>query len=392
LNLLLNGGADKPNALDEPDSMTAQRNPYLELAAPQIGALTPYVPGKPISELERELGIRGSVKLASNENPLGCGEAARSAYLAAAAELGRYPDGGGFALRRALADHHGVAPEQVTLGNGSNDVLDQIARVFLGPGRESVFSQYAFAVYPIATAAVGATARVAPARDYGHDLEAMAGLVSERTGVVWIANPNNPTGTYLGADALRDFLAALPEHCIAVLDEAYFEYVEAPDYPDTSTWLEAFPNLIVTRTFAKIHGLAALRIGYGLSHPALAELLNRVRHPFNVNAPAQAAALAALADREHQQRSVDHNRVERSRLGEGLRELGLMPIPSVGNFVTVDLGRPVGPVDQALLREGVICRPIANYGLPNHLRISVGLADENDRLLATLPAVLDRVG
>jgi len=370
--------------------MTAQTNRYLELAAPQMSGLTPYVPGKPITELERELGIFGSVKLASNENPLGCGEAARAAYLAEAADLGRYPDGGGFALRRAIAEHHGLAQEQVTLGNGSNDVLDQIARVFLYPGRESVFSQYAFAVYPIATAAVGATARVAAARDFGHDLEAMAALISDRTAVVWIANPNNPTGTYLAGEPLRAFLAELPRHCIAVLDEAYFDYVEAPDYPDASTWLEDFPNLIVTRTFAKVHGLAALRIGYGLSHPALAELLNRVRHPFNVNAPAQAAAIAALGDHDHVQRSVAHNRAELARVSTGLQQLGLAPIPSVGNFVTVDLGGPAGPVDQALLREGVICRPVGNYGLPNHLRISIGLAAENDRLLAAPPLVLAR--
>lgn len=372
--------------------MTEPTNRYLALAAPQIGGLNPYLPGKPISELERELGICDSVKLASNENPLGCGEAARAAYLAEAGQLGRYPDGGGFALRAAIAAHHGLAAEQVTLGNGSNDVLDQIARVFLYPGRESLFSEHAFAVYPIATTAVGATPCVAPARDYGHDLEAMAALVSERTGVVWIANPNNPTGTWLAAEPLRAFLSALPEQCIAVIDEAYFDYVEEPEYPDTSTWLDHFPNLIVTRTFAKIHGLAALRVGYGLSHPALAELLNRVRQPFNVNAPAQAAAVAALADREHVRRSLAHNRAELARVCDGLRALGLALIPSVGNFVTVDLGRPAGPIDQALLREGVICRPVANYGLPQHLRISIGLAAENDRLLSALAAVLKRTG
>ncbi len=370
--------------------MTEPTHRLLALAAPQIGDLKPYLPGKPISELERELGISGSVKLASNENPLGCGEAARAAYLAAAGELGRYPDGGGFALRAAIAAHHGLMAEQVTLGNGSNDVLDQIARAFLYPGRESVFSEHAFAVYPIATTAVGAIARVASARDYGHDLEAMAALVSARTGVVWIANPNNPTGTWIAAEPLRAFLCALPERCIAVVDEAYFDYVEEPQYPDTSTWLDRFPNLIVTRTFAKIHGLAALRVGYGLSHPAVAELLNRVRQPFNVNAPAQAAAVAALADHAHVRRSRAHNRAELARVGEGLRALGLAPIPSVGNFVTVDLGRPAGPIDQALLRAGVICRPVANYGLPQHLRISIGLASENDRLLATLAAVLKR--
>ena len=363
-------------------------NQFLELAVPHIAGLTPYVPGKPVTELERELGIRGSVKLASNENPLGCGEAARAAYAAVAAELGRYPDGGGFALRAAIAAHHGVAPEQVTLGNGSNDVLDLVARVFLHPGVESLFSEHAFAVYPIATMSVGARARLAPARNFGHDLDAMAALVNERTAVVWIANPNNPTGTWLAAEPLHAFLSGLPEHCMAVVDEAYFEYVDEADYPDTSRWLETFPNLIVTRTFAKIHGLAALRVGYGLSHPHAAELMNRVRHPFNVNAPAQAVALAALGDREHVERSIAHNHSEMARVTAGLKALGLDWIPSVGNFVTVDLGRPVGPVDQALLREGVICRPVANYGLPTHLRISIGLAEENDRLLAALAKVL----
>ncbi|NBC13822.1 MAG: histidinol-phosphate transaminase [Gammaproteobacteria bacterium] len=368
--------------------MPHPEHPFLHLAAPQIAGLTPYVPGKPLSELEREHGIREAVKLASNENPLGCGEAAQAAYRDCASELARYPDGGAFALRGAIAEHHGVDPAQVTVGNGSNDVLDLVARTFLQPGVESVFSEHAFAVYPIATQAVGATARVAPARDFGHDLDAMAALVSERTRVVWIANPNNPTGTWLAAGPLRAFLEGLPAHVVAVVDEAYFEYVAEPDYPDASRWLADFPNLIVTRTFAKVHGLAALRVGYGLSHPAVAELLNRVRHPFNVSAPAQAAAVAALRDRAHVQRSVAHNRAELARVSAGLQALGLDAIPSVCNFVTVDLGRPAGPVDQALLREGVICRAVGNYGLPNHLRISIGLGDENDRLLAALDKVL----
>jgi histidinol-phosphate aminotransferase len=363
-------------------------NHYLNLAAPHIAGLRPYIPGKPVSELERELGISDSIKLASNENPLGCGEAARAAYLDCGAELGRYPDGGAFGLRRAIAAHHGVDAAQVTVGNGSNDVLDLVARTFLYADTESVFSEYAFAVYPIATQAVGATARVAPARDFGHDLDGMAARVNERTRVVWIANPNNPTGTWLGAARLRAFIEALPAHVMVVVDEAYFDYVQEPDYPDSSGWLADFPNLIVTRTFAKVHGLAALRVGYGLSHPQVAELMNRVRQPFNANAPAQAAAEAALADRAHVQRSVAHNRAEMARLTAGLERLGLRWIPSVCNFVTVDLGRPAGPVDQALLREGVICRPVGNYGLPNHLRISIGLEDENDRMLAALEKVL----
>ncbi len=368
--------------------MTNTHNHHLNLAAPHVAGLTPYVPGKPVSELERELGIGDSVKLASNENPLGCGEAARAAYLACAADLGRYPDGGAFSLRRAIAKHHGLDSAWITVGNGSNDVLDLVARTFLHPGTESVLSEYAFAVYPIAVQAAGAAARVAPARDFGHDPDAMAALVSERTRVVWIANPNNPTGTWLGAEPLRAFIGALPEQVMVVVDEAYFEYVGAPDYPDTSRWLADFPNLIVTRTFAKVHGLAALRVGYGLSHPQVAELMNRVRHPFNVNASAQAAAEAALGDRAHVQRSVAHNRAEMARVTAGLARLGLDWIPSVCNFVTVDLGRPAGPVDQALLREGIICRPVGNYGLPNHLRISIGLAGENQRMLWALERVL----
>lgn len=368
--------------------MTATDTAFYPTPAPQIEALNPYVPGKPLAELERELGIRESVKLASNENPLGPGEPARLAYAEAAAELGRYPDGGGFALRQAIADHHGVAPEQVTLGNGSNDVLDLVARTFLHPGREAVFSQHAFAVYPLATQAVGARARVAPARDYGHDLDAMAALVTDQTAVVWIANPNNPTGTWLTAAPLKAFIAALPKTCICVLDEAYLDYVDAPEFPNGAQWLDEFPHLIVTRTFSKIHGLAALRVGYGLSHPRAAELMNRVRQPFNVNAPAQAAAIAALGDQAHIARSAQLNRAGLAQLTAGLAALGLAAIPSLGNFVTVDLGRPAGPVDQALLRQGVICRPVANYGLPNHLRVSIGLEAENARFLAAVRQVL----
>lgn len=360
--------------------------------APHIEALNPYVPGKPISELERELGISESVKLASNENPLGPGDKARAAYAEAASELGRYPDGGGFALRHAIARHHGLNADMVTIGNGSNDVLDLIARTFLHPGQESVFSQHAFAVYPIATQAVGATARVATAKDFGHDLDAMAALVNDNTRVVWIANPNNPTGTWLTAEPLKAFIAALPKTCMCVLDEAYIEYVDDPDFPNGVAWLAEFPNLIVTRTFSKIHGLAALRVGYGLSHPRAVELMNRVRHPFNVNAPAQAAAIAALTDQDHVDRSAALNRAGMAQLTEGLKALGLEPIPSLGNFITVDLGRPAGPIDQALLREGVICRPVANYGLPNHLRISIGLEAENARLLEALAKVLQHSG
>lgn len=368
--------------------MTPTDNPFLALAAPGIPGLTPYVPGKPVSELERELGISGSIKLASNENPLGPGPLARVAIATHVNELGLYPDGGGFELRRVLAEHHGVSPQCITLGNGSNDVLDLVARVFLQPGTESLFSEHAFAVYPIATQAVGATARVAPARDFGHDLEALADLVSVRTRVVWIANPNNPTGTWLPSDPLRAFIESLPQSCMVVVDEAYTEYVDEPRFPDATRWSRTLPNLIVTRTFSKAHGLAALRVGYAVSDPRVAELLNRVRQPFNVNSLGQVAAAAAIGDRDHVRASVELNRAGMVQLTAAFQDLGLASIPSVGNFVALDLGRPAGPVNEALLRRGVIVRPIANYGLPNHLRVSIGLPGENARFVEALRDVL----
>ena len=363
-------------------------NRFLERAAPGLAALRPYVPGKPVSELERELGIANSIKLASNENPLGPSPRAVDAIQAQLGGLTRYPDGAGFGLCNALARHHGVDPDRITIGNGSNDVLDMIARVFLAPGKESLFSQYAFAVYPLSSMAAGAKLAIAPALDFGHDLAAMQSMINDRTGVVWIANPNNPTGTRVDSAALRAFIEAVPPQVIVVVDEAYFDYVHADDYPDASRWLGDFPNLVVTRTFSKAYGLAALRVGYGLSHPDIADLLNRVRQPFNVNSLAQAAAIATLTDADYLQRSVELNDAGMRQLVEGVQHLGLGYIPSSGNFLTVDLGREAGPVDQALLRQGVITRPIGNYGLPNHLRVSVGLAYENDRLLNTLEQVL----
>ncbi len=363
---------------------------YLDIAAPGIAGLRPYVPGKPISELERELGVTGSIKMASNENPLGPSPKALAAAQAALGELARYPDGGGFELRRALAAKHGVDMACITLGNGSNDVLDMIARVFLHPCVETVMSEYAFAVYPICSQAVGATIRIAPARAYGHDLDAMRERVNEHTRVVWVANPNNPTGTWLAREPLHAFIASLPEHVIAVVDEAYVEYVDEPYYPDASQWLDDFPNLIVTRTFSKAYGLAALRVGYALSGPDIADLLNRVRQPFNVNSVALAAAQAALDDEDHVRRGIQLTRQGMAQLVGGVRARGLSYVPSVCNFLTIDLGQPAGPIDQALLREGVITRPIANYGLPSHLRVTVGLPEENARFLAALKKVLGR--
>ena len=361
---------------------------FIQRATPGVQGLRPYEPGKPIDELEREYGVSGAVKLASNENPLGPSPRAREAVAARLGELARYPDGNGFALKRALSTWHGVAPEQITLGNGSNDVLELVARAFLAPGLEAVFSEHAFAVYPIVTQAVGATARVAPARDYGHDLDAMRALIGERTRVVFIANPNNPTGTWVEEGALAAFLDSVPPDVIMVLDEAYVEYATREGYPDSLPWLARHPNLVVTRTFSKAYGLAGLRVGYALSHPQIADLLNRVRQPFNVNTLALAAAEAALEDQQHIRRAVELNRAGMSFWEDWCRRQGLAFIPSIGNFISIDTGRPAGEVYEALLREGVIVRPVANYGLPRHLRISIGLEEENRRAAQALEKAL----
>ncbi|HYE34533.1 histidinol-phosphate transaminase [Methylocaldum sp.] len=366
-----------------------------QLAVPGVRALTPYLPGKPISELERELGIRNIVKLASNENPLGPSPKALEAVRRVSSEIHLYPDGSGFELKAALSGKLNIRPEQITLGNGSNDVLELVARAFLSPQLKAIYSEHAFAVYPIVTQAIGAQAAVAPAHDgsrgprYGHDLQAMAQRVDESTRVVFIANPNNPTGTYLTKSELSGFLGDLPRHVIAVVDEAYFEYVEAPDYPNSMEWLSDFSNVIVTRTFSKAYGLAGLRVGYAVSSPAIADLLNRVRQPFNVNSVALEAAKAALDDDNHLTRTANLNRDGLRQLSEAFTKRELNFIPSVGNFLTVDVGRSAAAVYDALLRQGVIVRPIANYGLPNHLRVTVGTEEENRTFLDALDRVLE---
>jgi histidinol-phosphate aminotransferase len=373
--------------------MAIPSNHFLNLATPGIQALQPYLPGKPVAELEREYGIIDAVKLASNENPFGPSPLALAAAREALEDLSRYPEGSGWLLAGRLAGLHGLDRDWVTLGNGSNDVLDIIARVFLTPAHEAVFSEYAFAVYPIAVQAAGAKARIAQASDgsqgpaYGHDLDAMYALVGPDTRLVFIANPNNPTGTWLQSNALEAFISSLPAHVVVVVDEAYFEYVDKPYYPDASAWLQRFPNLIVTRTFSKAYGLAGLRVGYALSHPQVADLLNRVRHPFNVNMVAQAATLAALDDRKHLQHGVQRNHEGMEQLLAGFRGLGLPYIESAGNFVAVETGRGLQRYE-ALLQRGIIVRPIANYGMPDHLRVTVGRADQNARLLAALEQVL----
>ncbi|WP_019571277.1 histidinol-phosphate transaminase [Thioalkalivibrio sp. ALMg3] len=379
-------------------SVSATAGPAFDpvtLAVAGVQGLSPYQPGKPVATLERELGITQAVKLASNENPLGPSPLAVEAGRVALADAHVYPDGNGFELKARLAERHGVTPEQITLGNGSNEVLELVARTWLAPGRAAVFSAHAFAVYPLVTQAVDAVARVAPAlpadhpeQPFGHDLDAMQARVDGDVRVVFVANPNNPTGTWLDAATLEAFVAAMPVTTVVVIDEAYFEYVEEAEYPDTTQWLDRYPNLIVTRTFSKIQGLAGLRLGYAVSSPAIADLLNRVRQPFNVNAIAQAAGLAALDDHEHVEKSVAINREGVRQVSAALRELGLRVIPSVGNFVTFDTGRDPGPVYDAMLRDGVITRPVENYGLPGHLRVTVSTRADNDRFLAALKKAL----
>ena len=355
-----------------------------------VAALKPYQPGKPIDELVRELGIEDVVKLASNENPRGPSERVRKALSRAADDVSRYPDGSGFRLKTALAAKLGVASEQITLGNGSNEVLDLAAKVAISPPTGGVVDAHCFVVYPLAIAAAGGQLRRVPSVDWGHDLDAMAAAIDEETRIVYLANPNNPTGTWVDEETLLRFLRNVPQRVWMVLDEAYGEYVEEPTYPDGLRWLEAFPNLIVTRTFSKIHGLAALRIGYAVSSPEFADLLNRVRHPFNANSMALAAAEAALQDDDFLLASRRLNAEGMAQIEQGLAALGLEWIPSLGNFLTfhVGEGRDAQNLYQALLRDGVIVRPVAEYGMPSHLRVTVGLAHENARFLAALERAL----
>ncbi|MSP97111.1 MAG: histidinol-phosphate transaminase [Betaproteobacteria bacterium] len=353
-----------------------------------VRSIAPYQPGKPTSELAREMGIdeKSIVKLASNENPRGIGPRTRAAIEASLGELARYPDGNGFELKSALSRRYGVPIESIVLGNGSNDVLELVAMAFLGAGSSAVFSQHAFAVYPLATQARGARGICVPARQYGHDLQAMANAVAADTRVAFIANPNNPTGTFAPYEEIEAFLKAVPA-CVVVLDEAYNEYLPPEMRVDTVKWLKRHPNLVITRTFSKAYGLAGLRVGYAMAHPAIADLMNRVRQPFNVNSIALTAAAAALDDMEFVARSYAENRSGLKRIEEGARALGLAYIPSFGNFITIRVGR-ASEVFKRLLKRGVIVRPVAGYELPEHLRVSIGTPEENERFLSALSASL----
>ena len=365
------------------------------LASESVRRIAPYTPGKPVSELARELGLTDIVKLASNENPLGASPASLAAMQAALAESGLYPDGSGHALKQALAARYGLSPAQLTLGNGSNDVLVLLAEAFLTPGTEAVYSQYCFAVYPLAVQATGARAVVVPAHPathatmpLGHDLDAMLAAITPATRLVFIANPNNPTGTWVEAAAIESFMARVPATALVVLDEAYFEYAVGAGCGDGLVWLARFPNLVVVRTFSKAYGLAALRVGFAASHPEVADVLNRIRQPFNVNSIALEGARAGLADQGHITRSVALMAAERPRLARELAARGLPVLPSAGNFVLVNIGSAAraAALNDHLLRRGVIVRPVGNYGLAGHLRITVGRTEENSRLLEGIDA------
>ena len=349
---------------------------------PWVAALEPYKPGKPIEELERELGITGVIKLASNENPLGPSPRAVEAVRRALADLHRYPDGASFALRSKLAERLGVGQDQLVFGCGADEILELVAKAFLGPGDEAVFAWPSFAMYPIVTRGMGATPIAVPLdRDLVHDLDAIAAAVNERTRVVIVCNPNNPTGTSVGAAAFDRFAARLPDDVVLLVDEAYVDFARRADFPNALAWVARRPGTLVVRTFSKIAGLAGLRVGFGVADPELAGYLERARHPFNVNVIAEAAALAALDDHEHVERARRTNAEGFELLTRELRRLGLQTWPSDANFLLASA--PAGTYER-LLREGVIVRPMAGFGLPNHIRITIGTAEENERLVKAL--------
>ena len=359
----------------------------VNLATPGIAKLQPYQAGKSIQDLAHEYGISQIIKLASNENPLGASKKAKQ-VLSALPDLARYPDGNGNSLKLALAEYHNVNVDQITLGNGSNEIFELITRAIADQNHEIIFSQHAFAVYPLVTQAINAKALIINDQNWVSDAVAMQAAISENTRILFIANPNNPTGTWLGSKALRTLLENIPQHMVVVVDEAYFEYVQAQDYPNCMEWVHEFEQLIVTRTFSKIFGLAGLRIGYAVSHSAIAELMNRVRQPFNVNSLAMSAAEAAIGDVEHVQQSVQLNQSGMQQLIDAFNALGLQYIPSVGNFICVEVGSDSLKVYKRLLQHGVIVRPLSNYGMPNHLRITTGLSTENARFIEVFAAIL----
>ena len=362
---------------------------YINVANQGVKSLSPYQAGKPIEELKRELGITNIVKLASNENPFGFPESAKKAIQTQLDHLTRYPDANAFELKAAIAKKFGVQPNQITLGNGSNDLLELFAHTFAAEHDEVIYSQYAFIVYPLVTKAINAVAKEIPAKNWGHDLNGFLTALSDKTKLIFIANPNNPTGNFLTEAELDAFLSKVPENMIVVLDEAYTEFTHPSERVNSFALLEKYPNLIVSRSLSKAYGLAGLRIGYAVSNPEIADLLNRVRQPFNCNSLALTSAIAVMNDDAFVEKVAENNRQEMKRYEAFCQQYGLDFIPSKGNFITIDFKQPAAPIYDALLHEGVIVRPIAGYGMPNHLRISIGLPQENDKFFTALKKVLN---
>lgn len=370
------------------DQLQAIMNPA-ELAPDYICSIAPYQPGKPISDVARELGLAEAdiIKLASNENPLGPSPKALDAIKAALPDLAQYPDGGGFALKAVISRKFAVNADQIILGNGSNDVLELAARTFLSAGKSAVYSQHAFAVYPLATQAVGASGIEVPAKHYGNDLDAILAAIRVDTRMIFVANPNNPTGTFVAADALHDFLARVPANVLVVLDEAYTEYLDAALAYQSVPWLTEFPNLIISRTLSKAYGLAGLRVGFGFASSGIIALMNRVRQPFNVNHLAMVAATAALDDDAFIALSRKVNAEGMVFLGAAFSARGITVIPPYGNFITFRIENAHG-VFQRLLKQGVIVRPIAGYGMPDWLRVTIGTRSQNERFVAALDVAI----
>ena len=362
-----------------------------KLVPEEIASLVPYPPGKPIEEVEREYGIEGSIKLASNENPLGPSPKAVEAIRDGMKNLHRYPDGSGYYLKRKLSKQLGVEPEMIILGNGSNEIIEFAIPTFLSPGDEVVMANPSFAVYPIVVKATRGKAVEVPLKGLTHDLDAMLKAVTERTRLIFIANPNNPTGTMVTGSALGSFMNSLPEGIVVVIDEAYREYVTDEGYPDALGYVKGGKLVVVLRTFSKIYGLAGLRIGYGVADREVVSYMERVRQPFNVNSLAQIAAMAALDDSSHLERSCENNRRGMSQLFEEIGAMGIECVPSQANFFLIKVGRG-RDVYEGLLRRGVIVRPMESYGLPEYIRVTVGLPEENKRFLETFKAVMGEVG
>ncbi|NPA71891.1 MAG: histidinol-phosphate transaminase [Gammaproteobacteria bacterium] len=375
--------------------MTDNNRTFCDVVQPQILGINPYVPGKPVSELQRELGLTYISKLASNENPLGASPKAIEAIQNALTEIARYPDGGAYALKSTLAKCLDVSVEQLAIGNGSNELLELVARVFAGSADEIIYSQYGFAVYPISAQIVGATGVEIPAVQYGHDLPAMLAAITSKTKIVYLANPNNPTGTLFNRTALETFLSQVPREVVVVLDEAYVEYAQAQqtesDYPNGIDYLTIYPNLLVSRTFSKAHGLASLRVGYLVGCTEIIQYINQVRAPFNVNALALAAAEAALKDTGFVEKVITLNQQGMRQILEALSQLNIEHIPSVGNFVCINLGEKALEINERLLHEGVIVRPVANYGLTDFLRVSIGTQVENQHFIDALKSILQDI-